>query len=194
MRFPLPPVLVFGGAGLLAASVLVPRLAREPAIVWSLLVAAAVLAVWGAVLFARRGVRTLRITPWMRTNHYLQAIVQLGLFAYWAVFWSRVVDQFWLIAVQLLFAFVLDMLISWTRWGEWRAGFGVVPPTLSVNLFIWFEDGLFALQLLMVAVAFLTKAWIQWERDGARRHVFNPSAITLTIFSLGLILDRKSVV
>ena len=181
-------MLVFGGVALLAASTRVPRLAREPGVVWALLGAAAVLAIWAAVLFAKRPARTLRISPWLRTNHYLQAIVQLGLFAYWAVFWSRVVDQFWLIAVQLLFAFVLDMLVSWTRWGEWRAGFGVVPPTLSVNLFIWFEDGLFALQLLMVATAFLTKAWIQWERDGARRHVFNPSAIALTVFSLGLIL------
>jgi len=178
--------LFFGGVIALAASAAVPRLAREPGVVGAILGAAVLLGVWGAVLFAKRGA-TLRTTRWLRTNHYLQAIVQLGLFAYWAVYWPRVIDQFWLIAVQLLFAYLLDMLISWTRWGEWRAGFGVVPPTLSVNLFLWFDDSLFALQLGMIAVAFLTKGFVQWERAGKRIHVFNPSAIALTVASLGLI-------
>lgn len=187
MRPAAGPALFFGGVAVFAASAALPRLARESAIVAGVLGAAVVLAVWGAILVAKRGAGALRVTPWLRANHYLQAVVQIGLFAYWVIFWPRVADQFLLIAVQLLFAFLLDMLIGWTRWGEWRAGFGVVPPTLSVNLFLWFEDALFPLQLLMIAVAFLAKGYVTWERGGERRHIFNPSGLTLTIFSLGLI-------
>lgn len=159
----------------------------RPIVGMSLLGAAGVLALLGAVLFVKRPPKTLTITPWFKTNHYLQAIVQVGLFSWWFVGWPRVGDQIPLILVQLVFALSLDMLLGWWRWGQWRAGFGVVPPTLSINLFLWFDDSHFYLQLAMVTVGIASKELIKWTRNGVRIHIFNPSAFALTVFSLGLI-------
>ncbi len=185
-----PAAVFFGGLAIFAGSAAIPAVAQDKGVTWGILGAALLLGIWGVVLFARGG--PVSFTPWLRRNHYLQAIVQIGLFVYWAAFWPRVLEQLPLIAVQLLFAYLLDMLISWTRWGEWRAGFGVVPPVLSVNLFLWFTDELFALQLLMVSLAFLSKGFLNWKRDGVERHIFNPSAFALTVMAVGLILTGSS--
>ena len=39
----------------------------------------------------------------------------------------------------------------------------------------------------MIAVGFLGKAFVRWERDGRRVHIFNPSAFSLGLFSVVLI-------
>ena len=43
-------------------------------------------------------------------------------------------------------------------------------------------------QFLLIAVGFLGKAFVRWERDGKRVHIFNPSAFTLALFSLVLLV------
>ena len=66
------------------------------------------------------------------------------------------------------------------------------PIIFSTNLFLWFTDDWFYLQFLMVAAGFLGKAFVQWRREGRRTHIFNPSAFSLGLFSLVLIVTGTS--
>jgi hypothetical protein len=123
----------------------------------------------------------------LRPQHYIQAAVQIALLAYWGWYWRPVYDMSVLIAAQLTFAYGFGILLAWTRGRRYTIGFGPFPIILSINLFIWFRDDWFYLQFLMIAVGFLGKEFIRWQRDGRHVHVFNPSAFALGLFSLVLI-------
>ncbi|MCH7992250.1 MAG: hypothetical protein IIC35_07520 [Gemmatimonadetes bacterium] len=88
---------------------------------------------------------------------------------------------------QLAFAYAFGMLLSWSRGERYVLGFGPFPIILSINLFLWFRDDWFGLQFLMIAVGFLGKEFVRWQREGRRVHIFNPSAFSLGLFSLVLI-------
>ena len=193
----LPPALGFAlaGAFTLALAACVPAgAARHPVVAASLLGAALLLAAWGAVLCAwagRRGRRlTLEIDP--RPQHYVQACAQASVFLYWGWHWPPVRDAAVLVAAQLLFAYAFDLLLAWSRGEAGRLGFGPVPVVFSINLFLWFADDRFHLQLLLVAFAFAAKALIRWERDGRRTHVFNPAAFALAVFGAALLATGTS--
>ena len=79
------------------------------------------------------------------------------------------------------------MLLAWSRREHYPLGFGPFPIVFSTNLFLWFKDDWFSLQFVLIAVGFLGKAFVRWERDGRRVHIFNPSAFTLALFSLVLL-------
>ncbi len=144
---------------------------------------------WQAALYLRlkgEGVgRTLRVE--LRSQHYIQAAVQCVVFAYWGYYWRPVYDHVWLLVAQLAFAYAFDMLLSWSRRDTYVLGFGPFPIILSTNLFLWFRDDWFYLQFAMIAVGFLGKEFVRWNRDGRRVHLFNPSAFSLALFSLILI-------
>jgi hypothetical protein len=174
-------------AALLALSLL-PRVRVSEALTWSFWGAAGVLLLWQAALAARRGK-----TPGLqflapRRQHYIQSFCQLSVYAYWGWYWAPVYDYFPLLIGQLVFAYVFDILLAWSRGEDYQVGMGPFPIILSTNLFLWFKDDWFALQFLLVAVGFLGKAFVRWQRDGKRVHIFNPSAFTLAIFSLALLL------
>ena len=167
---------------------------RHPVVAASILGAASLLAAWGAVLCAwagRRGRRlTLDVDP--RPQHYVQACAQASVFLYWGWHWPPVREAAVLIAAQLLFAYAFDLLLAWSRGEAGRLGFGPVPVVFSINLFLWFADDRFHLQLLLVAFAFAAKALIRWERDGRRTHVFNPAAFALAVFGAALLATGTS--
>ena len=167
---------------------------RHPALAASLLAAAALLATWGAGLCLSTGLRgrrlALEIDP--RPQHYVQACAQASVFLYWGWHWPPVRDAAVLIAAQVLFAYAFDLLLAWSRGEAGRLGFGPVPVVFSINLFLWFADDRFHLQLLLVAFAFAAKALIRWERDGRRTHVFNPAAFALAVFSAALLATGTS--
>ncbi len=173
---------------LLAVSLL-PRIRANDALTWSFWGAAAVLFAWQVVLAARmrrRGLPALRVTP-PRKQHYVQAVCQLGVYAYWGWYWPPVYEFAPLLLAQLLFAYAFDLLLTWSRGDDYVLGFGPFPIVFSTNLFLWFKDDWFSLQFLLIALGFLGKAFVRWERDGTRVHIFNPSAFTLALFSLGLL-------
>jgi hypothetical protein len=114
-------------------------------------------------------------------------MMQGGLYAYWGWYWSAVYRQLPLIIVQIVFVYALDMLVSWSRRDKWILGFGTLPIVVSANLFIWFKPDWYFLQFLMLATGVLCKEFITWNKDGRRAHIFNPSAIALFIFSVGLL-------
>ena len=170
-----------------------PRVQANSVLVWSFWGAVAVLLAWQATLFLRHGessVRTLKIN--LRAQHYVQALVQIAVFGYWGWFWSPVYDMALLIAAQLAFAYAFDMLLAWSRREAYVLGFGPFPIIFSINLFLWFRDDWFYLQFLMVAVGFLGKEFVRWNREGRRVHIFNPSAFSLGLFSVVLIATGSS--
>jgi hypothetical protein len=173
---------------LLALSAL-PRIGGNDALAWSFWSASATLLVWQAVLLIRarrEGTPGLQPAP-PRAQHYVQSVCQLSVYVYWGWYWAPVYDYAPLLVGQLLFAYAFDILLAWSRRETYALGFGPFPIIFSTNLFLWFKDDWFALQFVMVAVGFLGKAFVRWERDGRRVHIFNPSAFTLALFSLALL-------
>jgi hypothetical protein len=176
-------------AGLLAVSLL-PRIRQSEPLTWSFWGAAVLLLAWQAVLAVRartKGAPALgAFMP--RSQHYIQMFCHLGVYAYWGWYWPPVYDFMPLLAGQLLFAYAFDILLAWSKRVAWVPGFGPFPIVFSTNLFLWFKDDWFALQFLLLAVGFLGKAFVQWERNGKRVHIFNPSAFSLALFSVGLLV------
>lgn len=181
----LPSLCIAG----LAAFTLVPRIGGHQALLASFGAASAVLAVWLAILWiqTRRTGRRLAVEVSVRPQHYLQAIAHTSIFVYWGLYWMPIRDAAPLIAAQIVFAYAFDMLLSWSRRDSFTLGFGPFPIIFSTNLFLRFHDDWFYLQFLMVAVGFLAKELIRWNRDGRRSHIFNPSSFPLALFSLALI-------
>ena len=194
----LTPAAAFGllaaVAGALAGCGFLPVVSYDPAFQWSFFAPGAALLAWSALLFgtARRHGRTLTLRFSLQKQHYVQACAQLAVLAYWGWHWRTVYDAAFLFAAQLLFAYAFTMLLSWSRGNSCTLGFGPFPVIFSINLFLWFRDEWFYLQFLLVALGFLAKEFIRWNKDGRRVHIFNPSSFPLAVFSLGLILTGTS--
>ena len=186
--------LPLGLATALAALCLLPSVRQQALLTHSLLGAAAFVAVWTGLFFYIAGPqrRALGIEVVLRKQHYLQACTQFSVILYWGWYWREVYSSLHLIGAQLLFAYAFDMLLGWSRRGKYTLGFGPFPIIFSINLFLWFKPDWFYLQFLMVAVGFLAKEFITWEKDGRRTHIFNPSSFPLGLFSLGLILTGST--
>ncbi|MDA0330257.1 MAG: hypothetical protein O2958_14790 [Gemmatimonadetes bacterium] len=183
---PWAPLLAVVALGALATT---PRVESHVVLSRSVLATCIGLLLWHGALFvrSRRGGPTLRLESAFRPQHYVQALVQLAVFAYWGWYWRPVYDMAVLIGAQLIFAYAFGMLLSWTRGRRYVLGFGPFPIVFSINLFLWFRDDWFYLQFLMIAVGLLGKEFVRWHRDGRQVHIFNPSAFSLGLFSLVLI-------
>jgi hypothetical protein len=178
-------------AGLFALAFVVRQ---EVVVSLSILGAAAFLLVWAAVLFASaaRSGRRLTLEVVLFKHHWVQVCTQVVLFSYWG-WWVASIRIFWpLLLAQLLFAYGFHILLTWSRRDEYGLGFGPTPITLSINLFLVFIPELFYWQFAIVALAFLGKELIRWQRDGRSMHIFNPSAFALTTVSLVLIFSRTT--
>lgn len=181
-------------AACLAALGLLPSVRQYDVLTGSILGAAGVIVAWTALFFYIAGPRrrSLGLEIVLRQQHYLQACTQFSIMLYWGWYWREVYNSLPLIAAQLLFAYAFDMLLGWTQGKKYVLGFGPFPIIFSINLFLWFKPDWFYLQFLMVAVGFLAKTFITWEKNGQRTHVFNPSSFPLGLFSLGLILTGST--
>jgi hypothetical protein len=93
-----------------------------------------------------------------------------------------------LVLGQLLFAYGLDSVIQFAKTGRYRVGFGPLPIVISINFFLWFKPEYYVWQFAIVALGYAAKSFIHWQRDGQKRHIFNPSSFPLSIFSIFLIL------
>ena len=174
----------------LALFALLEPVRENPALFWSFVGAVAVLLAWSAVLFRsvlQQGRKlTLEFLP--RPQHYLQACCHTAIFAYWGWYWRQVYDSYYLVIAQLVFAYAVDLLLSWSRRDSYTLGFGPFPIVFSTNLFLLFKPDWFYFQFMMVGLGFAAKELVRWNKEGRNTHLFNPSAFTLTVFSLGLIL------
>ena len=194
----LPVALIAG----LAALALLPRIQTNDVLIWTFLAAAGFLGFWLVYLVSKnqekRGAFSFEIA--LRPQHYIQACVQFSVYAYWGYHWELVpgsglrpvYDHALLMLGQIIFAYAFGILLSWSRQQKYILGFGPIPIIFSVNLFLWFRDDWFYMQFLMIALGFMGKEYIRWNRDGRSMHIFNPSAFALGLFSLVLILTNTT--
>ena len=189
-----PLALAFGFALALASFGFIPWVRANSRLAGSIWGAACALLVFLLLLgraIARSG-RVLRYTYVPRPVHYVQLTMHTSIYLYWGWYWREVYHYAPLIVAQVVFVYALDMLVCWSRRDEWILGFGPFPIVLSTNLFLWFRDDWFFLQFLMISTGVLCKEFVAWKRDGRRTHIFNPSAIALAIFSLGLLVTHST--
>jgi hypothetical protein len=179
---------------LLNAFLLLPRVHNNPRLVSSFLAASGFLLV--LLFFLWRDVtRRKRALTWQfvpRPVHWVQAMVHSCIYAYWGWYWREVYHELPLIAAQIVFLYALDLVICWSRRDRAITGFGPVPIVLSMNLFLWFRDDWFYLQFAMVAVIVLGKEFVKWKRDGHLTHIFNPSAFSLFLVSIALLVTHST--
>jgi hypothetical protein len=151
--------------------------------------AAVVLLAWCAALWisTRRRTRALAIDVVVRRQHWVQACAQATLILYWAAHSRIVVGFLPFILAELVFAYAVDCLLSWSRRDVYTLGFGPFPVIFSISLFLLFKPAWFAFQLLLIALGFAAKEFIRWNRDGRSAHIFNPSSFPLAVVSLVLL-------
>ena len=176
--------------GLLAGLALLPRVRvgdRLSQSVWAALGVLLLMLVNARYQASRRGGR-IRYEFSPVKAHYIQVGMHSAIYVYWGLYWSRVYYYLPLLAIQIAFLYAFDMLLCWSRRDKWTLGFGPFPIVMSTNLFLWFKDDWFWLQLTLLAIAALGKEFIRWTRNGKRTHIFNPSAFALFVCSVGLLL------
>ena len=158
----------------------------------SLSIAALLSILWQVILFQSLpgGSRSVSVQWRLRPPHYVQAALQLLLYGYWSLYWDEVARYTPLIIAQMLLAYHFEMVLSWRRPGDvWHLGVGPLPIILSTNLFLWFNEEYFYLQILLIAGIYLGKEFLTTVRDGRRRHIFNPSGLALSITSVVLLMS-----
>jgi hypothetical protein len=155
----------------------------------SMLGAGGALLIWALALYmaANRSGRRLYLEVMLFKHHWVQALTQVVIYGYLAWFIPGIRILWPLLLAQLLFAYGFHILLTWSRRDHYGLGFGPVPITGSFNLFILFRPEWFYWQFGIVALAFLGKELIRWERDGRSTHIFNPSSFGLVVFSAILI-------
>ncbi|MBS1818140.1 MAG: SEL1-like repeat protein [Acidobacteria bacterium] len=181
IALPLLPI-----AGIFSFAML-PRIHANPTLLWSFMSAGGVLLAWWVLLALSSRGRALRTQYLLRPEHYMQMVAQGAIYTYWAIYWDPIRDAAALIAAQIVFAYAFDWLLSWSRRDTTILSFGAFPIIFSTNLFLRFRDDYFALQFVLVAVAFLAKEFLRWNKDGRRVHIFNPSSFPLAVASLLLL-------
>lgn len=186
----LPPALLIAPL-LLALGALsrATRVQETPSVLWGLLAAAA--AVSGALwLVARR--RARHGAPWgvtwaPRWPLLGQVCAHSLLYGAWLLYWPAAAGFLPLLGAQLAFAYLLDMALVWRAAPVYKITFGPLPIVMSTNLFLFFTDAYFYWQWPLIAFGFLSREFLKWEREGRRVHIFNPSAITLSVAAVLLI-------
>jgi hypothetical protein len=181
-------------AVLLAVFCVLPRARENRLLDVSIAIAVGALLLFAALLRQRviSSRRVLKIESSFRSVHYVQLMMHICVYTYWGWYWREVYHYVPLILAQIVYVYALDMLVCWSRRDRWICGFGPIPIILSTNLFLWFRDDWFFLQFAMISIGVVAKEFVQWERNGRKTHIFNPSAVGLFIFSVILIATNST--
>src|SRR5262249_15017216 len=134
-------VLPLAFASALAGLALLAPVRNNPNLPAAFAGAALAILVWNALLFLWVGHtrKTLRVDVVLKKQHYLQACGQGVILMYWVWYWPQVYQSFLLILAQLIFAYAVDILLSWSRRDTYVLGFAPFPVIFSINLFLWFK-------------------------------------------------------
>jgi len=172
----------------------IPRISEHHMLALSFRGAAGVLLVLLLLLRieVNRNHRELSYDVMPRSVHYVQLMMHTCVYAYWGWYWREVYRAVPLIIGQIVFAYALDMIVNWFRRDKYVLGFGPFPIILSTNLFLWFHDDYFYWQFVLISVGVLGKEFIKWKRDGRLTHIFNPSALSLFLFSIVLLATKNT--
>jgi hypothetical protein len=171
-----------------------PEIAGNPTVHNTFLGAGLLLAIGAMSLLVStaRGRRPLRLTFAARRPHWVQSLAQLGVLLYWGWYFRTVYDFAPYLLAQLAFAYGIDAILSLHRRGAYVLGFGPIPIVFSINLFLWFKPDWFYFQFAMIALGYVAKELIRWNRAGKSAHIFNPSSFPLAVASLLLIVTGTS--
>ncbi|MEZ4417902.1 MAG: hypothetical protein R3E10_19255 [Gemmatimonadota bacterium] len=169
-------------------------LAGQGLLLRACLSAAGVAGLWALALLvsARRQGRTFTLGFALYKHHWVQALAQIVVYAWWGWYVRVVYAYLPLLFAQVLFAYAVDALLTWSRRDRYSLGFGPLPVIGSINLFLWFRPEWFHFQFAMIAVGYLGKELIRWTRDGRSAHIFNPSSFPLALVSMVLIATGAS--
>ncbi|MCO4761306.1 MAG: hypothetical protein KC502_07370 [Myxococcales bacterium] len=118
------------------------------------------------------GVRRPVLRAHIKLTHALPALIQCGIYAYWALYWRPLPGLLAFIGWQLIWAFSLDCALRLWRYGQWTVGLGPAPIVLSANLIAMFTPTEWPMSVAIITLALLSREFIRI--DG--RHIFNPSA------------------
>lgn len=182
-RIPLILILLFSGFALFAP-VREDVVLKTTILAISMILAGWLIALW---IVRRRTGTPLSVEFVPVRSHYVQAFVQFCILAYWGWFAREVGQQAPLILAQVVYLYILEALLTWSRGRTWRLGFGPLPIVFSTNLLLWFKADVFYYQFAMLTLGALGKQFITWEREGKRTHIFNPSAFGQFIVAIALI-------
>lgn len=172
------------------------RVQQNAHLFWTFVAVPSALLVWRLLLALRGRLSVETLLP--VRQHYVQASVQICLYAFWGYHWMQpdgtrpIYAQLPLILAQFAFLYSFDALLAWTRGRAWRLASGPTPIVLSTNLFIWFKDDWFVWQFAMVGAGLLGKEFVKWTKDGRRTHIFNPSGFGLACAATVLIATGTS--
>ena len=140
-----------------------------------------------AVRTRQEGAPALRVAP-PRAQHYVQSLCQLSVYAYWGWYWPPGLRLRAAApgpaALRLRVRHAAGVVASARTMSSASARF---PSSSARTCFCGSRTTGSACSSLLIAVGFLGKAFVRWERDGRRVHIFNPSAFTLAVFSLVLL-------
>jgi hypothetical protein len=181
-------------AAALAAFLLLPSVQANPVLHATFIAVPVLLTLWQLIVVsvaARRG-RQLGFDVVIHRPHWVQPLAQGSVYAYWGWYWPEVYAFLPFVAAQIVFLYAFDMLLAWSRRDRYQLGFGPFPIILSTNLFLWFRPDWFYLQFALVAVGSLGKEFVRWRREGRSTHIFNPSALSLSVFSVLLLLTGST--
>jgi Na+-translocating ferredoxin:NAD+ oxidoreductase RnfD subunit len=185
-RVPLVPWIV---SALLFAFLACKPVAANERLQWTFVGVATFVLLWATVLWVRGRAsgRTYVIERNVVRAHYVQALVQGSIYAYWAHSSPGVITEAPLIVAQVLYLYAFDALMSWSRGKSFRLGYGALPIIFSTNLLLWFRADFYYFQFAMVTIGALGKQLLTWTRDGRRTHIFNPSVFGQSVVALALI-------
>ncbi len=149
---------------------------------WAIGLALALLLLLGLGGWARGQRPSARLN--VQRTHYLPATLQVVLFSYWALYWVDVRDHLPLVAAHLVFSYLFDGALAWARGRPWLIGLGPLPITFSTNLFVWFHGADAWLAFVVLAIGLGAKAFAHHRREHGGRHIFNPSALGISVVAL----------
>ena len=123
----------------------------------------------------------------LRHPHVIQTIAQSLIYIAWCQAWPTANEHLPLLLAQVAFAYLIDMALSWFKYHNYKIGLAPIPIVLSINLFLFFRDDYFVWQWGLIAIALVSKELFRWKREGRDVHIFNPSAIALSMVAIILI-------
>ncbi len=184
-------------AAAFALLALTPRVQGHDGLLLSFGLAGGLVVAWALALLVRARVRgtPLEVELRVRKPHAIQTLAQAVVYLSWGTFWDPVAEMLPLFAAQIVFAYLFEMALTWTRYGRFRLGLGPLPVVGSYNLFMWFHDDVFVFQFAMLTLAWLSREYLRRrvpsppgapDAPPATAHIFNPSAFGLA--TTGLIL------
>ncbi|MBD91180.1 MAG: hypothetical protein CL940_12665 [Deltaproteobacteria bacterium] len=152
------------------------------AAIWSLVAVGVLLIALIAWLIQRsRGeAPALSVRAQLRADLLVPIGIQTTLLTYWGLYYGPMAEHAVMIIASLAFAIGLDLLLRVLTRDEAVLHLATIPLVLSIHLFVWFEEQHEGLIFVIVAIALLSKVFIQ----RAGRHIFNPSALGIALIGV----------